>query len=87
MRRPEVELGPERSLMEVGGLRAQLIGKVAIGAEFRKPQVECRLASEIRGNVHDRLAKSAALRPRGLRCAENRLGGESALLYVRKTPA
>jgi hypothetical protein len=61
LRRPQVELGPERPLMEIGGLRAQLIRKMAIGAELGKPQVECRLAPEKRGNFHDRLAKSAAL--------------------------
>ena len=61
LHRPEIELGPKRSLMEVGGPEAQLIRKMAIGAEFRKPQIECRLASEIRGSVHDRLTRKVTL--------------------------
>jgi len=64
LHRPEIELGPKRSLMEVGGPEAQLIRNMAIGTELRKPEVECRLASEIRGSVHDRLTGKATL-PRG----------------------
>ena len=76
--RPEVELGPQGSLMVVGGLEAQLICHRALSAELGKSQAECRLTPEISGSFHGPLPENAT-------CGEDKLAWELAPLYVRKT--